>query len=68
MAFKVGDVVRLKSGGPRMTVESISKDEMTRGTIWCVWFDKTDRKSGTFPEDALETATDSSGAVTFGRS
>jgi uncharacterized protein YodC (DUF2158 family) len=35
MDFKIGDVVRLKSDGPRMTVKSI-KD----GEVWCNWFDK----------------------------
>jgi uncharacterized protein YodC (DUF2158 family) len=41
-----GDIVGLKSGGPRMTVERIStfKD----GFVECVWFDDKDRKSGSF--------------------
>lgn len=33
-AFKVGDVVRAKSGGPVMTV-----DHVTNQVIYCVWFD-----------------------------
>lgn len=33
MAFKVGDKVRLKSGGPDMVVESA-----TRKKISCVWW------------------------------
>ncbi|WP_121903655.1 YodC family protein [Sphingomonas sp. PP-CE-3A-406] len=33
MSFKPGDVVRLKSGGEKMTVESLS-DEL----VHCVWF------------------------------
>jgi uncharacterized protein YodC (DUF2158 family) len=32
--LKVGDVVRLKAGGPRMTVEAIHSE----GTVGCVWF------------------------------
>ena len=32
--FNVGDVVRLKSGGPNMTVENASGSR-----IVCVWFD-----------------------------
>ncbi len=32
--FKVGDEVKLKSGGPAMTVE-----EVNEAGIWCVWFD-----------------------------
>lgn len=32
--FKVGDVVQLCSGGPKMTVESVNEN----GTVSCVWF------------------------------
>jgi uncharacterized protein YodC (DUF2158 family) len=34
--FNVGDVVRLKSGGPAMTVENASSSR-----IICKWFDAT---------------------------
>lgn len=37
MAFNVGDVVRLKSGGPLMTIVEIDDEEVT-----CVWFPTTD--------------------------
>jgi uncharacterized protein YodC (DUF2158 family) len=53
MTFKVGDLVRLKSGGPLMTVSNVG----TAGgqlAVWCVWFEKDDQKSATFPPDALE--------------
>lgn len=33
--FQKGQTVRLKSGGPLMTVEKISSD----GLIRCIWFD-----------------------------
>jgi uncharacterized protein YodC (DUF2158 family) len=36
------DTVRLKSGGPLMTVTSIQAD----GTVWCEWFDKSDVLQG----------------------
>ncbi len=39
--FKIGDVVRLKSGGPSMTVESIE----STGSAFCVWFDESDQGS-----------------------
>ncbi len=35
MELEVGDVVQLKSGGPRMTVEEIDGK-----LIDCVWFEK----------------------------
>jgi uncharacterized protein YodC (DUF2158 family) len=34
MEFTQGDVVRLKSGGPDMTVEEID----AQGNVICVWF------------------------------
>jgi uncharacterized protein YodC (DUF2158 family) len=39
MTFRSGDTVRLKSGGPLMTVNSVNTD----GEVWCEWFDKTDK-------------------------
>jgi uncharacterized protein YodC (DUF2158 family) len=50
--MKVGDVVQLKSGGPKMTVEKMFDDE----SCSCVWFSGTDRKDGLFPVAGL-TAT-----------
>ena len=44
--FKVGDVVELKSGGPRMTVERVEEE----GTTHCIWFVSNERKSGSFPQ------------------
>jgi len=35
-SYQPGDIVRLKSGGPNMTVQSTSND---RENVWCVWFD-----------------------------
>ena len=51
--FSVGDVVRLKSGGPVMTVVYRDGD----GDIDCVWFDGKEKKIGTFPPAAVETVT-----------
>jgi uncharacterized protein YodC (DUF2158 family) len=48
--FKVGDVVQLKSGGPKMTVEEIRGDGLL-----CCWFAGAEKKFGDFPADALET-------------
>ena len=49
--FKTGDVVILKSGGPSMTVEQVSED-----SVLCAWFDKYEKKNGSFPPDALTLA------------
>lgn len=55
MTFKIGDVVRLKTGGEAMTVEGLSDFGLK-----CVWFVLTE-KSGysgphrsTFREETLE--------------
>ncbi len=51
-AFNNGDVVQLKSGGPLMTVTSIS----TRGEggVICQWFAGDVRKSDMFTPEALK--------------
>lgn len=49
MSFQVGDVVQLKSGGPRMTVETTDPEG-----IRCVWFDNADSKLAMFPAEALK--------------
>lgn len=56
--FKPGDVVRLKSGGPKMAVSMIYA--MNDTPVGCVWFD-TDGKlqSGRFPYPILMDAKDS---------
>ena len=51
--LKIGDVVQLKSGGPRMTVTH----EMPGGALNCVWFDGDNYKNYTFkPEQYRESA------------
>lgn len=55
--FKPGDVVRLKSGGPKMTVVKFGSYRMgTLDGYLCQWFDtKGDLKSDVFTEEMLET-------------
>lgn len=36
--LKVGDVVELNSGGPKMTIEEIGDDTGGKPTVWCAWF------------------------------
>lgn len=38
MNFNKGDIVRLRSGGPEMTVEKVGERAMIGGqAVWCVW-------------------------------
>ena len=57
MAFKVGDVVRLKSGGASMTVSKLFKSPEGREMVQCTWFDKKQREHrAAFAVDSLEAA------------
>ncbi len=49
-----GDVVHLKSGGPRMTVEWAED-----GRALCTWFDKADAKEKVFAIEQLELVSNS---------
>ncbi len=51
--FEPGNVVRLKSGGPRMTVEA-NIDNLGEAVVSCSWFDGTKLTRGNFPPAALE--------------
>jgi len=55
MAFKVGDVVKLKSGGPLMTV-TIVGEKYGMAIAFCAWFEGTKNMSADFPPDSLEIA------------
>lgn len=48
--FKVGDVVQLKSGGPKMTVTSV---EVKDNYIYTAWFAGSKNERGRFPYDAI---------------
>lgn len=48
--MNLGDVVMLKSGGPKMTVE-LNAD----GKVHCVWFEKAVLFRNTFTEAALKS-------------
>ncbi len=53
MTFKRGDVVRLKSGGPAMTVEHVGAGLDNTRMVDCVWFQGTQTVRGNFAADAL---------------
>jgi uncharacterized protein YodC (DUF2158 family) len=54
-AFKVGDVVRLKSGGPKMTVTAVGTGGF-QGIVACQWFDGPYIKVGRFKIELIEQA------------
>ena len=45
LPFKVGDIVRLKTGGPEMTVEAV---DMKGPDVICTWVAETVRRHGRF--------------------
>jgi uncharacterized protein YodC (DUF2158 family) len=51
--FNVGDVVTLKTGGPRMTVEGIGS-ALDEKAVNCVWFDGSKRVRESFDAVVLE--------------
>jgi uncharacterized protein YodC (DUF2158 family) len=53
--FQVGDVVKLKSGGPEMTVKH-QYDDDDDYEYQCQWFAGKKLESGRFPEAGLEPA------------
>lgn len=54
--WKAGDLVRLKSGGPLMTVQR--KTSMQTNEYRCAWFDQSiTLHSSVFQGDALEAVT-----------
>ncbi len=60
MTFQIGDVVRLKSGGPRMTIQSVgdfSKEGLKVGVL-CVWFKDQEKNQSVFHPNSLEIAGD----------
>ena len=68
--IKKGDVVRIKSGGPRMTAESfVSEGGMSKSAyivrgfkdtdIVCVWFEKQTLKRDVFKSEVLMPAPES---------
>jgi uncharacterized protein YodC (DUF2158 family) len=57
MAFKVGDAVRLKSGGAQMIVSKLFESLEGREMVQCTWFDKKPRQHrAAFVRDSLEVA------------
>lgn len=53
--FNRGDVVKVKSGGPKMTV---AEEKVINGKarVFCEWFVDNKAEKGTFAAEALEKA------------
>lgn len=60
--FSIGDVVRLRSGGPPMTVTNVGiafnpnrpTGNVRRTSVTCVWFEKDTMLQEKFPTNALK--------------
>jgi uncharacterized protein YodC (DUF2158 family) len=54
--FSVGDLVKLKSGGPPMTVNSVGVESFRDGKYeyYCKWFAGAKDNSNRFAEGAIE--------------
>lgn len=53
--IKAGDVVKVRSGGPDMTVSNVDQDVGGVVTAWCHWFaDNSNPHTGTFPVVVLD--------------
>lgn len=50
--FKVGDIVKIKSGGPDMTVQTVPTERASN--YRCQWFAGKKLEFGLFPEGSLE--------------
>ena len=48
--FEIGDVVQLRSGGPKMTVHGLVSD----GDVVCKWFEGNEVREESFPKDTLK--------------
>jgi len=58
MNFEKGDIVTLKSGGPKMTLSKFGKNLMhgteNRDEVHCSWFEGTELKKAKFEATSLE--------------
>jgi uncharacterized protein YodC (DUF2158 family) len=52
--FKIGDTVRLKSGGPRMTVTAVDNDDTKERMVWTSWFTNNKMDTAQYPASSLD--------------
>jgi len=66
MTFTPGTTVRMKSGGPVMTVENRGKNRGGEERVWCRWFDEKNKQyRDDFAPDLLEEVTKAPTALPF---
>ena len=57
MSFQVGEVVQLRSGGPKMTVSNVGEKKFPHGGmvpfVSCTWFKGKDLVKDTFKPELL---------------
>jgi uncharacterized protein YodC (DUF2158 family) len=53
MDLKVGDVVKLKSGGPEMTIQEL---DAVNGMVDCIWFDGKTQRRDEFSMETVQKA------------
>lgn len=51
--FEIGDIVRLKTGGPDMVVEKYQQDQHQ---LQCSWYEEDEKVLAVFSESSLEKA------------
>jgi uncharacterized protein YodC (DUF2158 family) len=54
--LQVGDIVQLKSGGPKMTIEKISNYASGQVMARCAWFIQDNQKAEVFALTSLQKA------------
>ena len=53
-SFKIGDLVRIKSGGPMMVVTEVGENQDGKPIVTCTWVDEDKPEVGTFPADTVK--------------
>jgi uncharacterized protein YodC (DUF2158 family) len=58
--YSIGDIVKLKSGGPEMTIKKINADlnGTFSGHYQCQWFAGKKLDLGNFPQESLVAVTE----------
>ena len=52
--FNAGELVKLKSGSPEMTVSSVGNDQFDALKVFCEWFEGHTRHQGSFEPAVLK--------------